>query len=375
MHQKSVGLVLHSFSQGGTDRVAALLAKGFAERDYATELFVFARGGQAEAALMPMLPANVTLTFLGSSSGSRAWDLVRLFPAFVRALRRTRPQGLISTANNMNLITCLGRFVAGLRQSVVALKTTNPIVRPGAKGFGESLRRLGYVWAFDAADAIWPLCDAEQALLAREFPHAADKIAAVQNPYVTQAMLAPFQRPARDGPPLVLAAGRLAPQKRLDLLVAAFAHIPPDAARLVIAGEGAERAKLEAIVTAHGLEDRVTLLGFVADVTDLLRRADLMVLTSVFEGLPAVVLEAMAANCPVVSTDCFLSARSLLETSQGCGIIEEETPAAIASLILARLAEPRPANLHETAQRWSIDNGIDCHVAGLERAVLRRQVG
>ena len=375
MHQKSVGLVLHSFSQGGTDRVAALLAKGFAERDYATELFVFARGGQAEAALMPMLPANVTLTFLGSSSGSRAWDLVRLFPAFVRALRRSRPQGLISTANNVNLITCLGRFVAGLRQSVVALKTTNPIVRPGAKGFGESLRRLGYVWAFDAADAIWPLCDAEQALLAREFPHAADKIAAVQNPYVTQAMLAPFQRPARDGPPLVLAAGRLAPQKRLDLLVAAFAHIPPDAARLVIAGEGAERAKLEAIVTAHGLEDRVTLLGFVADVTDLLRRADLMVLTSVFEGLPAVVLEAMAANCPVVSTDCFLSARSLLETSQGCGIIEEETPAAIASLILARLAEPRPANLHETAQRWSIDNGIDCHVAGLERAVLRRQVG
>ena len=91
MHRKSVGLVLHSFSQGGTDRVAALLSKGFAERDYATELFIFARGGQAEAALMSILPANVKLTFLGSSSGSRAWDLVRLFPAFVRALRRARP--------------------------------------------------------------------------------------------------------------------------------------------------------------------------------------------------------------------------------------------------------------------------------------------
>ena len=72
MHRKSVGLVLHSFSQGGTDRVAALLSKGFAERDYATELFIFARGGQAEAALMSILPANVKLTFLGSSSGSRA---------------------------------------------------------------------------------------------------------------------------------------------------------------------------------------------------------------------------------------------------------------------------------------------------------------
>ncbi len=375
MHRKSVGLVLHSFSQGGTDRVAALLAKGFAERDYATELFIFARGGQAEAALMPILPANVKLTFFGASSGSRAWDLVRLFPAFVRALRRVRPQGLISTANNMNLITCLGRFVAGLRESAVALKTTNPIVRPGAKGLGESVRRFTYVRAFDAADAIWPLCDAEQALLIREFPHAADKIAAVQNPYVTQAMLAAFQRSARDGPPLVLAAGRLAPQKRLDLLVEAFADIPSGAAHLIIAGDGGERAKLEAIVKAHRLEDRVTLLGYVADVTDLLRRADLMVLTSVFEGLPAVVLEAMAVNCPVVSTDCFLSARALLETSQGCGIIEEETPAAIASLILARLADPRPTNLHETAQRWSIDNGIDSHVAGLERAVLRRKVG
>ena len=155
----------------------------------------------------------------------------------------------------------------------------------------------------------------------------------------------------------------------------AFAHISPDAARLVIAGEGTERAKLEAIVKAHGLEDRVTLLGYVADVTDLLRCADLMVLTSVFEGLPAVVLEAMAANCPVVSTNCFLSARSLLETSPGCGIIEEEAPAAVASLILSRLAEPRPNILHETAQRWSIDKGIDSHVAALERAFLRRQVG
>jgi glycosyltransferase involved in cell wall biosynthesis len=240
---------------------------------------------------------------------------------------------------------------------------------------GESVRRFGYVRAFDAADAIWPLCAAEQALLIREFPHAADKIAAVQNPYVTQAMLAPFQRSARDGPPLVLAAGRLAPQKRLDLLVEAFAHIPPGAAHLIIAGDGGERAKLEAIVKAHGLEDRVTLLGYVADVTDLLRRADLMVLTSVFEGLPAVVLEAMAVNCPVVSTNCFLSARALLETSQGCGVIEEETPAAVARLILERLADPRPTNLHETAQRWSIDNGVDSHVAGLERAVLRRQLG
>lgn len=375
MHRKSVGLVLHSFSQGGTDRVAALLAKGFAERDYATELFIFARGGQAEVALLPILPANVKLTFFGASSGSRAWDLVRLFPAFVRALRRARPQGLISTANNMNLITCLGRFVAGLRESAVALKTTNPIVRPGAKGLGESARRLGYVWAFYAADAIWPLCGAEQALLAREFPHAADKIAAVQNPYVTQAMLAPFQRSAREGPPLVLAAGRLAPQKRLDLLVEAFADIPSGAAHLIIAGDGGERAKLDAIVKARRLEDRVTLLGYVADVTDLLRRADLMVLTSVFEGLPAVVLEAMAVNCPIVSTDCFLSARALLETSPGCGIIEEEAPAAIASLILERLADPRPNTLHETAQRWSIDNGIDSHVAALERAVLPRQVG
>ncbi len=374
MRRKTVGLVLHSFSQGGTDRVAALLAKGFADRGYATELFIFARGGQAEAALMPIVPANVKLTFLGSSSGSRAWDLVRLFPSFVRALRQTRPQGLISTANNMNLITCLGRIVAGLSQSVVALKTTNPIVRPGAKGFAESVRRFGYVRAFDTADAIWPLCDAEQALLAREFPKAVHKIKSVQNPYVTPEMLAPFHRPTREGPPLVLAAGRLAPQKRLNLLVEAFAHIPHGSARLVMAGEGGERAKLEAIVKARGLEDRVTLLGYVADVTDLLRRADLMVLTSVFEGLSAVVLEAMAVNCPVVSTNCFLSARALLETSQGCGIIEEETPAAVASLILARLAEPRPTALHETARRWSIDNGIDSHVAALERAFLRRQV-
>lgn len=375
MVRTSVALVLHSLSQGGIDRVATILARGFAARGYATELIVFSRGGTAEAVLQPILPADVTLTFLGRSSGNRSWDLVRLFPAFVRALRRSRPSGLISTANNMNVIACLGRAVAGLSHSVVALKTTNPIVRPRARGWAESVRRFGYRRAFAAADAVWPLCAAEQALLSRAFPAAAGKIEAVQNPYVTAAMLAPFHRPARQGPPLVLAVGRLAPQKRLDLLVTAFADIPPDAARLVIAGDGAERPRLEAIVRAHGLADRVTFLGYVADVTDLLRSADLMVLTSRFEGLPAVVLEAMAANCPVLSTNCFLSARALLETSPGCGIIEEEAPVVVARHIMAQLAEPRPHDLRKIAARWSIDNGIDSHVAALERAFARRHQG
>jgi glycosyltransferase involved in cell wall biosynthesis len=109
---------------------------------------------------------------------------------------------------------------------------------------------------------------------------------------------------AGEGERLVLNVGRLVPEKAQDLLLRAFATLPPDTgARLLIAGEGPRRAALEQRIAQLGLDHRATLLGARGDIPALLNAADLFVLSSDIEGMPIALGEALACGCPVVATD------------------------------------------------------------------------
>jgi glycosyltransferase involved in cell wall biosynthesis len=104
--------------------------------------------------------------------------------------------------------------------------------------------------------------------------------------------------------PVVGTAGRLSPEKGFDILIEAFARVVGNGstARLLILGEGPERGALEARIARHGLADRVMLPGYVADAGVYLPLFDVFVLSSLTEGLPLTVLEAMRASRPIVAT-------------------------------------------------------------------------
>ena len=209
-----------------------------------------------------------------------------------------------------------------------------------------------------------------------EFPEFAPLFHDVANPYVTPAMLSIPAQPVSSFPgKTVICVARLTAQKRLERLIEAFAHVRHPDTRLLILGEGEDRPTLTALVEKLGLHDRVSMPGYVADVAQKLYAADLFVLPSDYEGLPAAVLEAMAANCPVLSTDCFPAARSLLENAEGCAIIEDTAPLALAADIDRHLAQPKPTQLRAVAERYSISNGVASHIrmlslaSGAEQAV------
>jgi glycosyltransferase involved in cell wall biosynthesis len=104
--------------------------------------------------------------------------------------------------------------------------------------------------------------------------------------------------------PVIGAVGRLSREKGFDVLIRAFGALSGAGldARLVIVGEGDDRARLEALVAELGLDDRVRLLGYRADTPALYEAMDVYALSSLREGLPNVVLEAMAMEVPVVAT-------------------------------------------------------------------------
>jgi glycosyltransferase involved in cell wall biosynthesis len=126
--------------------------------------------------------------------------------------------------------------------------------------------------------------------------------------------------------------GRLVRQKGFDLLVEAFARVAsmhPDW-RVVILGEGAERANLTASIHAAGLVDRVSLAGFASAPERAMRQADLFVLPSRFEGFPNSLLEAMAEGMPCISFDCPTGPKELIEHDVSGWLVPAEDVAALA---------------------------------------------
>lgn len=363
---RRVSFILHKFSRGGSDRVAAHLARGFADRGMDVDLIVFVRGGEVETILTDLVGADISINYLGRAWGPRPLELIRGLPALVRMLRARAPDTIISTANNTAWISAAALRLSELRDCRLFLKTTNPIARSRHRGLVKRVRAWGYARVFAMADGVWPLSPDETRELREDFPKTAGLFADVVNPYVTNDMLG--ARPTgttRAAGKLVVGVGRLTAQKGFDRLIDAFALVADKAARLEILGEGEDREVLTARIRDLGLEDRVSLPGYVTDVAAALHRADLFVLTSHYEGLPAVLLEAMAADCPILSTDCFPAARSMLADTPGCRIIERADPASLARMIDEALSMRRPAGLREIAERYSVANGVASHVAAL----------
>jgi glycosyltransferase involved in cell wall biosynthesis len=365
-----IAFTLHVLGQGGTDRVCCLLASGFVRAGYDVELLVFCDGGAGEKSLMPLLDDSVNISHLGASTGSRTADLIRLLPSCARWLKSNRPDCVISTGNNMNWVSASAVKMSGAKDTMLALKTTNPVIRPHKSTRSNWFRKFGYAHAFSVADKVLTLSDAETRELRQQFPRVGPKFETVINPYVTPKMLdGADDKDAKSDGRIILGVGRFGPQKRLDLLVKAFARLKDEDAQLVLLGNGPERDELEQLVRHLGVEDRVRMPGFVADVGPWFAAASVFVLTSRYEGLPAVVLEAMAYNCPVLSTDCFVAARELIGGAEGCAIMESTDPGDVASIIDSALAQIRPTRLRAIAESYSVEHAIKSHIDSISSLI------
>ncbi|MEZ5665411.1 MAG: glycosyltransferase [Burkholderiaceae bacterium] len=174
----------------------------------------------------------------------------------------------------------------------------------------------------------------------------------------------------------LLAVGTLKPIKGYDTLLEAFARLRAHAdVRLLILGEGGERTGLEALVQRLGLQGQVFLPGFVQDPTPYFQRADLHVLSSSGEGLPTVLIEALAAGTPIVSTDCPSGPREILADGRFGQLVPVGDAAALAEAMAQSLASNHDHDaLKARAQDFSIDKAVDQYEALLFPDTFRNQL-
>ena len=169
---------------------------------------------------------------------------------------------------------------------------------------------------------------------------------------------------------MLLAVGRLAPEKGMDVLARAFAQVRRQSpgARLVIAGEGPERPALEALIDALGLCDAVSLAGRAANPWAMMASADLLVVPSHAEGFCMVLVEALACGCPVVSTRCGSAPADILQNGRLGRLAAAGDPQELAAAVIASLREPQPdpAAMVAGAERFALDPVIDAYAAALD---------
>ncbi len=351
-----VAFFLTALVGGGAERIMLYLARGFVEQGIAVDLVL----AKAVGPYLSEIPAGVQLVDLQSQR------LVLCLPAFVRYLQQKQPAALLSAVGDANVLALWAKQAARVpTRAVVSVHNTLSREAENATEFKRRIEpymaRLFYPWA----DAIVTVSRGAAEDLAR-LGFSPDRVETVYNPVITPEFFEKVAQPVEHPwflpgqPPVILGVGRLEVQKDFPTLIRAFALVREQRlARLMILGEGTARPDLEALVRELDLEADVALPGFVANPCACMARSAVFALSSLFEGLPTVLIEAMAAGVPVVSTDCESGPSEILENGRYGKLVPVGDSQALAEAIARALQEPADsAGLQAKATEFSLEKAV-----------------
>jgi glycosyltransferase involved in cell wall biosynthesis len=307
--------------------------------------------------------------------------LVRVYlsaPVVAGYLRRARPDVLFATSIPPNLASLLGSAIAKTPTAIV-IRQSNVVRVTQADRYAE-VRRRPRDWIlprlYRRADGIIAVSAgvADNLRLLRADPE--HRIAVVPNGVALSRIDAKMAEPAdhpwlrsEDGP-VLLAVGRLVKKKDYPTLLEALRLVRRTCpARLIILGEGPERGRLEALASRLDVGAFVSMPGFRGNAFAYLARASVYVLSSISEGMPSSLIEALACGCPVVSTDCPSGPSEILDNGRYGALVPVGNPPALAAAILETLSQPRnPARLRARAAEFSVDACVERYLDALMAA-------
>ncbi|HUI41942.1 MAG TPA: glycosyltransferase [Terriglobia bacterium] len=306
----SILFLLPSLGGGGAERVMVSIVTHLSRTRFVPHVAVLEKTGP----YVDKLPRDVPLHELGSRRVRYA------LPGLVRLAWKLRPATVLSNIAELNIMLILARSL--LPHGVRLLVRETILVSAWLAEEARLPRILGalYPRVYPRADGVICQCDAMMRDLEECFGVPRGKLVRIYNPVdfgflrtMAEAGPSPYSGP-RSGPHL-LASGRLTFMKGFDLLLEAMSRVVREfpAADLTILGRGPLEGELKALAERLHLSDRVRFPGYQLNPYPWVKHADMFVLSSRYEGLPNVMLEALALGTPVVGTDCPGGVREILE--------------------------------------------------------------
>ncbi|MCX7681258.1 MAG: glycosyltransferase [Anaerolineae bacterium] len=323
---------------GGAERALVNVINHLDRARFRPHLALFQREGVFLGELAPDVPVY-ELQPTDHGPLHRNWVRMR---AIRRLCDRLRPALVMSVKWQVN-------FSAALTDSILGLGC--PLITNEQVALGQLLQSAWQRYVF------WPtarhlyrrvarIVAISQGIaveMARRLALPLDKFRVIHNPIAVTEVRRQAAQPVDISPmacPLLVAVGRLDPQKNLPLLFRAVARVMQEQpVMLYVLGEGRERPRLEALIQSLGLQSHIHLLGFQRNPYAYVKRADLFVLSSDYEGFANVLVEALAVGTPVVATDCPYGPREILADGQYGRLVPPGDESALAQAILAALQE------------------------------------
>lgn len=352
-----ISIFLPSLRGGGVERMRLNLAQRFVARGYRVDLVLVKREGP----YLSEVPENINIVDL------KAGRVITSLPALVCYLRRAQPVALLSAMDHSNIIAILAQKLARVRARVVV--SVHNTLSKSVKYSNARGKLLPHIarWCYGWVDGVVAVSRGVADDLSSTIGLPREKIRVIYNPVLTPEL---FERSKElvDHPwfgvgelPVVISVGRLTAQKDYPTLLRAFSiAVQKYPMRLVILGEGEERAKLETMVLELGMKDVVSLPGFAKNPYAYMSKATVFALSSAWEGFGNVLVEALAVGTPVVSTDCLSGPAEILENGKYGRLVPVGNAEALAGGIIDTLDGTTNSEvLRHRAKDFSYDDIAD----------------
>jgi glycosyltransferase involved in cell wall biosynthesis len=291
---------------------------------------------------------------------ARHWSLA--LPAYSNYLRNTRVDAVISVGESINLLSMAADEVcpSGVPLFVCLQNTLSAHVETYKQPTRAAVRWVLRERLRNTAGVI-AVSEGVARDVAQYASLDATKVRVIFNPIITPEMrLASLEKPdhpwlAERSIPVFVNVGRLMPQKDQESLIRGFSLLRRrQRSRLLLLGRGPEHEKLRLLATALGVDADVGFLGFVKNPFSYMRACDAVVLSSVHEGLPSVLIEALACDARIISTDCPSGPREILRGGSLGTLVPMRNPQALADAMERELNSPRIRRLPEAWTRFTV---------------------
>ena len=344
MFNRKLTFILPSLRGGGAERVILTLTELMLRKGYIVELVLIRSIG----AFSNELPEGLKVIDLG-----RKRALFSLF-ALGRYLRSSSPEVIFPSLPHISIVTLISTWITRTKTVVIPIEhnTLSESIRysPSMK---QSLLPFLMRLTYPRARTVICVSQGVQRDLQRKLSLPPEKLMVIYNPVITE-MLDSLSKQAVCHPwlscrtkPVLVAAGRLTYAKGFDVLIDAMEIVCGSSnARLIILGAGPDEANLKQQIVEKNLSDHISMPGFIANPYPFFRLASIFVLSSRWEGLPTVLIEAAACGTNIVSTDCPSGPREILDSETSQELVPVGDHQALANQILdvleKRLTPQRP---------------------------------
>lgn len=363
---------LHSFEPGGVERVALRLTQAWRERAIDSQLVL----GRSDGAMRSEWPAlsysSLAVRGLATARFETLWMILRL-PG---EIRRQRPDILFCAGNTYTVVAVAMKLLLGNDCPPIVAKVSNDLARRDLVGPA----RWGYRWWLRLQgrfiDQFVGMASPMSSEIANAMELPASAVAIINDPAITAADVSQTgrTRALRDGAHRgrrYIAVGRLVAQKNFTLLIRAFAAMAGPQDSLTILGDGPERTSLTRLIAQMGMTAQVHMPGHVGSVLEQLRASDVFVLSSDYEGVPAVIIEALAAGLVVVATDCSVSMASLLEDGALGELVPRRSAWCLEQAMRAAAVRTSDAGrARRQASRFTVEHAADAYAALFSRTAV-----